>query len=296
MAAMALAFPDCARTPRLVVLFGLLVPGALLAGCVNLTQPENVRKCSESPGGCLDNPPPDAPVVPEVGPAPDLRPGDEPVGQPDLPPDGPPPPDAALDGRDGGSTADAPADRPTDTAPVSEVGPQLDQGGGDRPIEKPVSEAGPEPGPEPGKEPGPEPGPEPGKEPGPEPAPEPGKEPGPEPGPEPAPEPGNDGGTGPSCANTTPITGGKIVLGATARCFVTCDSMQYGWGCSSFTTADRTIKVNGSTVTCGGALPPKKPGGYYYFEIAAGLHAWDEIYWSGTFPPTCPAPTGGFVP
>lgn len=279
------------------MVFGLLVPGVSLVGCVNLSQPESVQQCSRSPGGCLDNPSShDAPVDTPV-PTPDLRPGDEPVRQPDLPSDTSPASDGAGDGRDGGPAADAPADRPADAPPVSEAGPALDQAGGDLPTDKPVNEAGPEPGPEPGKEPGVEPGPEASKEPGAEPGPEPGKEPGPEPGPEPAPEPGNDGGTGPSCASTAPITGGKIVLGTVgALCFVTCDGFQYGWGCSSFTTADRPIKVNGTTVTCGGALPAKKGSGYYYFEIGAGKNTWDEIWWSGDRATSCPAPTGGFVP
>ncbi len=155
-------------------------------------------------------------------------------------------------------------------------------------------------------EPGPEPqGAEPGAEPssGPEPGPEPGRESGPESGPEPAPEPPRDGsvadGSSAACANATPLTGGNASTGSfgttNAFCFVTCDSMQYGWGCDSFTEATRTVAVNGTSVTCGGTLPARKSG-YYYFEIAAGGHTWDAIHWSGTAATSCPAPAGGFSP
>lgn len=100
-----------------------------------------------------------------------------------------------------------------------------------------------------------------------------------------------------ACASANPVSGNNYALGSTsAVCFVTCDDMQYGWGCSSFTETDRAIKVNGTSVKCGAALPAKMPGNYYYFEIAAGGHTWDAIHWSGTANTTCPAPSGGFVP
>jgi hypothetical protein len=50
------------------------------------------------------------------------------------------------------------------------------------------------------------------------------------------------------------------------------------------------------SVACGGTLPAKRPGGYYYFEIGHGGHTWDQIYYSGTAAKTCPAPVGGFSP
>jgi hypothetical protein len=129
-------------------------------------------------------------------------------------------------------------------------------------------------------------------------------EPGPELGPEPGPEPPIDGGLPEAlpptypCSSATPVTGGNFSLSAmTASCFVTCDNMQYGWGCSSFTTSDRSLKVNGTAVTCGGVLPVKKtPGNYYYFEIGPGGHTWDLIHWSGTAAASCPMPAGGFLP
>jgi hypothetical protein len=72
--------------------------------------------------------------------------------------------------------------------------------------------------------------------------------------------------------------------------------MQNGWGCSSFDTTNRTIKVNGTSVTtCGGTLPAKKSG-YYYWDIGAGLNTWDAIWWSGTAATSCTAPAGGFTP
>jgi hypothetical protein len=100
-----------------------------------------------------------------------------------------------------------------------------------------------------------------------------------------------------ACSSATPVSNNYSLKATTAACFVTCDDMQYGWGCSSFTDADRTIKVNGKTVTCGGTLPAKKqPGNYYYFEISAGGHTWDQIHWSGTVATSCTAPVTGFAP
>jgi len=121
-------------------------------------------------------------------------------------------------------------------------------------------------------------------------------EPGPEPAPEPGPEPPTDGGSVAACANAIPVSGGHLSIGTTnAFCFVTCDTIQFGWGCNSFTSVDRVVKVNGTSVTCGGTLPAKKSG-YYYFEIGAGGETWDSISWSGAAATTCTAPSGGFVP
>jgi hypothetical protein len=71
--------------------------------------------------------------------------------------------------------------------------------------------------------------------------------------------------------------------------------MEWGWGCNSFTSADRFVKVNGTVVACGGTLPARKSG-YYYFEIGPGGNTWDQIHYSGTTATTCAAPAGGFVP
>lgn len=101
-----------------------------------------------------------------------------------------------------------------------------------------------------------------------------------------------------ACPAVNPVSGGNILFGTKgAICFVTCDVIKYGWGCSSFDDSQRTIKVNGQTVKCSGALPPQKqPGNYYYFEIGAGGNSWDTIHWSGDMIATCPTPSGGFVP
>jgi hypothetical protein len=101
-----------------------------------------------------------------------------------------------------------------------------------------------------------------------------------------------------ACPAVNPVSGGNIAFGTkSAVCFVTCDVIKYGWGCSSFDDSQRTIKVNGQTVKCAGTLPAQKqPGNYYYFEISAGGNTWDAIHWSGDMVDTCPTPSGGFVP
>jgi hypothetical protein len=72
--------------------------------------------------------------------------------------------------------------------------------------------------------------------------------------------------------------------------------MQNGWGCSSFSTSNRTITVNGTVVTaCSGALPAKKSG-YYYWAISGTGNTWDAVWWSGTAATSCTPPAGGFVP
>jgi hypothetical protein len=290
-----------------------LVSGMLVIGCVNLTKPMLVQECANAPGGCTPNwVPPDA--ADATAGQPDLRSGDEPaVVKHDVAPDNSPPP------------ADGPADQiapdtankdvigdtrpPSDPIVSTEPTPPPDDVKSDLPVEKtvgaepgPEPQAGPEPGPEPGREPGAEPGPEPGKEPGVEPGPEPGPEPGKEPGPEPGPEPPPDAGSKAACANAIPITVGSAGAVGTGNfnttspyCFVTCDSILYGWGCDNFTEARRTVTVNGTSVTCGGALPAKKSG-YYYFAIGAGGENWDAMHWSGTAAASCTAPAGGFTP
>jgi hypothetical protein len=291
------------RVPAHVVLLLGCVP-ALLLGCVNLKKPKTVEECAKAPGGCTagwvpSNADGGKDVAEPAGP--DLAPADEPVPpRKDAGPDvSTGISDVPADGADGGSNSGDAADvgLPSDVIPPADVVSPLD-GKRDLPADKGTeSEAsgGPEPGPEPGREPAPEMGPEPGKEPGPEPGPEPRREPGPEPVPEPPPDASPDTSSA-ACANATPVTNGRITLGTKASfCFVTCDGMEYGWGCSSFTENDRLVKVNGTAVTCGGALPPKKSG-YYYFDIAAGGNTWDEIHWSGTMATSCPKPPGGFSP
>ena len=50
-----------------------------------------------------------------------------------------------------------------------------------------------------------------------------------------------------------------------------------GWGCSNF--EGRTIKVNGTTVTCGQVPLPSQVDGAYYFDISAGDFSYASFYW-----------------
>ena len=286
------------------LLSALLSAGLLVVGCVSLTKPSEVQKCSTSPRGCSNDPNQptsgdDAREDAVYNPSPDQAPGgDTPMVNPDAGPDVPST-DSPID--QGDSATDAAKD--VNVGDVRDSSVVLDTGTPaiDGPADKvPGVEPGPEP---PGAEPssGPEPGPEPGLEPGPE--------PGLEPGPEPAPEPPQDGGLadgpGAACANATPVAANSSGYGNTGNfntlgtfCFVTCDTIP-NWGCDSFTNTVRTVTVNGTAVTCGSALPAKKSG-YYYFAIGAGsasqAHTWDAIHWSGTAATSCPAPAGGFSP
>lgn len=81
------------------------------------------------------------------------------------------------------------------------------------------------------------------------------------------------------CPSPKDISGGNTHQFGTpgSFCFRTCDEIQ-GWGCSTFD--GRTVKVNGTTVTCGQALPPKV-GSFYYFDVSAGLYDYSAIYWWG---------------
>jgi hypothetical protein len=61
-----------------------------------------------------------------------------------------------------------------------------------------------------------------------------------------------------------------------AFCFRTPDNIA-GWGCSNFT--GRTLKVNGTTETCGTLPLPAKVNGYYYFDASAGSFDYAVINW-----------------
>ena len=50
-----------------------------------------------------------------------------------------------------------------------------------------------------------------------------------------------------------------------------------GWGCSNF--EGRTVKVNGTDVSCAQVPLPEKVHGAYYFEISAGQFAYASFYW-----------------
>jgi hypothetical protein len=260
----------------------LLLSGLLAIGCVSLAKPSEVQTCASN-GTCSD----DASNLPRSDAKKDAENG--------LPDAGRDVADAVIADADASPDVAVP-----DLANDNVAGPDLSLA--EMPDRAPDKSTGAEPGPEPlGAEPsaGPELGPEPTA--GPEPGPEPGRESGQEPGPEPGPEPQRDAApadsaTTAACANATPITGGSVVTNTTnAFCFVTCDGMEWGWGCSSFNETDRPVKVNGVSVICGGQLPAKKSG-YYYFEIGPGGETWDQIHYSGTAATSCPKPTGGFSP
>ena len=50
-----------------------------------------------------------------------------------------------------------------------------------------------------------------------------------------------------------------------------------GWGCSNF--EGRTIKVNGTAVTCAELPLPSKLHGDYYFDFSAGEHEYASFFW-----------------
>jgi fibronectin type 3 domain-containing protein len=80
-----------------------------------------------------------------------------------------------------------------------------------------------------------------------------------------------------------------------AICFVTCDSITGGFQC--YATTSRTIRINGSTVSCG-SLPTAaaKTPPYNVIDITAGTTGsdQDEIWWWGTYyAGTCAIPAAG---
>jgi hypothetical protein len=100
---------------------------------------------------------------------------------------------------------------------------------------------------------------------------------------------------GADCTNATLISNGSTpAFGTGAVCFVSCEgSTTYGWGCDSFTEADRTVTVNGTAVKCGATSLPAAKNGYYYFQIGAGGHAWDAIHLNAAAGAACTPPAGG---
>ena len=61
-------------------------------------------------------------------------------------------------------------------------------------------------------------------------------------------------------------------------CLTTCDDIA-GWGCSNYD--GRSTTVNGSSVSCGAALPAKTNGAYT-FRATAGTYSYAALYWWGT--------------
>ena len=283
------------------LLSALLLFGLLLVGCVNLTKPLAVQKCSSSSAGCSDDPNqvhPGDDAKKDINDdtadssSADLAVGDDkPVVQPDAGPDLPVSnPDNPVD--KGDSATVTPDTKDTTAGDVRDSLDVFD-------VVTPPSDW-PE-----DKVPSPEPGPEPaGAEPssGPEPGPEPGREPGLEPGPEPGPEPPTDGGPTDTAPSSCPIFFGSSPSTGTAGhppnttstaafCVATCDDI-VGWGCSN--DAGRTYSVNGAAVTCAATITKKN--GYYVFRVSAGTSRDAVIYWWGTYATSCPAPAGGVFP
>ena len=256
--------------------------GFWLVGCVGLDKPQSVADCLSSPAGCSDNSTDARSDVrgANLDQRPDLRSADEPAlpgkddassgAQPDVPAD-------EADARVG---KDVPGDQGYGTdgleafdLPLADV-PSLAEAGSDLARDQGLAD-----GPSPGID----------------------GESAPESGPEPGPEPPRDGGSGETSTGRTC----SIVSGATPAtgiaghpdstnskdpfCVVTCDDIQ-GWGCSNFD--GRVATVNGTAVTCGGAITKKN--GYYVFDISAGASNFAIIYWWGTYNATCPLPDGGF--
>ncbi|HQF56474.1 MAG TPA: C25 family cysteine peptidase [Fibrobacteria bacterium] len=78
------------------------------------------------------------------------------------------------------------------------------------------------------------------------------------------------------CSPATSVTNNTGNFNTTGKaCYKTTQNIS-GWGCSSFD--GRTVKVNGVRVSCGGALPAKTNGAYY-FDVSAGTYSWASIYW-----------------
>jgi hypothetical protein len=50
-----------------------------------------------------------------------------------------------------------------------------------------------------------------------------------------------------------------------------------GWGCSNF--QGRTVKVNGTTVSCAELPLPSKVDDAYYFDVSAGELDYASLYW-----------------
>jgi hypothetical protein len=269
-------------------------------GCVSLDKPEVVEKCATTAGGCQNGPSaPDAKDDAADVVQPDLWPADDPAGtSEDLAPDVGS--DAGIDMADSSiEKKDTTGAEPAAEAPPSDL--RRDRG----------AEAGSDQGLDVGVDRRPDEGVEAGDA---------GKadviridvdkvdvpkddvtgvDVG---GPEAPLDIGNADVPNTACPAVNSVSGtngnGSIVFNTTGPvCFVTCDDIQYGWGCDNFSEANRTVKVNGTSVKCGGTLPPKKsPGNYYYFQFGAGVNTWDAIHWSGTNNATCPPPAGGFVP
>ncbi|MBN2575788.1 MAG: hypothetical protein JXP73_14575 [Deltaproteobacteria bacterium] len=108
--------------------------------------------------------------------------------------------------------------------------------------------------------------------------------------------------TGPAipCDKLGPWTSGAalaVPLPTTAYCFTLCftapardsdgdgvpDALEYHWGCSGFTDADRTITINGQKMSCTGTnlSLPTEGEVVLTFVVSAGGHSGDSISWQG---------------
>jgi hypothetical protein len=95
---------------------------------------------------------------------------------------------------------------------------------------------------------------------------------------------GGGGGTTSISTAAEPCTPAKTVTGGQtgnfettgAFCFKTTDNIS-GWGCSNFD--GRTLKVNGTAITCGTTPLPAKVNGGYYFDCSAGTYTYAAVFW-----------------
>lgn len=267
----------------------LIVPGLFAAGCINLSEPANVRTyCpSGSAATCTDDfepPSPDAKMEQDVWsePVPDTRPASDPFvpPPPDAGPDTPQgQPDVYVESKDAlVDTRDALGPEAKDTAASEATRPDT-QTPVDLPQDKPIG-----PDVEPDTRVGEDTPPDIAL------------------GPDTAPDtfvnrdtppplnckvffgnnPGEGGSGHPAAANTKE-----------AFCIVTCDPVA-GWGCSNF--EGRTVTVNSAAATCGATLTAKD--GYYVFRVSAGTNTSAALYWWVTtnWATSCPTPASGVYP
>ena len=79
-----------------------------------------------------------------------------------------------------------------------------------------------------------------------------------------------------ACAPVDDIGSGVSFASAGPVCLkVTLDIT--GWGCSNF--QGRTVKVNGTTVSCAELPLPSKVDDAYYFDVSAGEHDYASLFW-----------------
>jgi hypothetical protein len=87
--------------------------------------------------------------------------------------------------------------------------------------------------------------------------------------------------SGPSDAPCSPVVDGMGGMtgpfGTTGPYCLRVSGDIIGWGCSNF--QGRTLKVNGTTVTCSELPLPDKLNGDYYFDVSAGDVTYASMFW-----------------